>query len=260
MLRSFKVIAAVVALAAFAACGSDSSKSAKPASPAAAPDAKKVDTSTAATITGKVIFEGTPPENTVIKTASDPTCADANKGGLKTETYMVDKGGLENVFVYIKDGLGNKYLFDTPMDPVKLDQRGCHYIPHVVGVRVGQPLEIVNSDNTMHNIHGMPQTNREFNFGQAVAGMKQAVTFTAPEVLIPFKCDVHAWMYAYVGVVDNPYFAVTADGGAFELKTIPPGTYTIEAVHEKLGRQTQTVTLGEKDKKDITFTFKAPTS
>jgi hypothetical protein len=110
----------------------------------------------------------------------------------------------------------------------------------------------------MHNVHGRPEANREFNFGQMVAGMKNDVTFTVPEVLIPFKCDVHSWMYAYVGVVDNPYYAVTANGGKFELKTIPPGTYTIEAVHEKLGRQSQQVTLGEKDSKEITFTFKAP--
>ena len=258
MLRSFKVLAGVCAVAAMAACGSDSSKSAKPSSPAAAPDAKKVDAATASMIKGRVVLDGNAPAPTPIKTDSDPACAEGNKDGLKSESYVVDNGGLENVFVYIKDGLGNKYLFDTPTDPVKLDQKGCHYTPHVVGVRVTQPLQIVNSDNTMHNVHGRPEANREFNFGQMVAGMKNDVTFTVPEVLIPFKCDVHAWMYAYVGVVDNPYFAVTDNGGKFELKTIPPGTYTIEAVHEKLGRQSQQVTLGEKDSKEITFTFKAP--
>lgn len=256
MFRSFKVLAVVCALAALGACGSDSSQSAKPSSPA--PDAKKVDTATAATITGKVMLDGAAPAPAIIKTGSDPTCAAANRGDLKSETFVVDNGALENVFVYIKDGLGNKYLFDTPTEPVKLDQRGCHYVPHVLGVRVGQPLQIANSDNTLHNVHGMPQTNREFNFGQPLAGVKQDVTFTVAEVLIPFKCDVHSWMNAYIGVVDHPYFAVTGTGGTFELKTIPPGTYTIEAVHEKLGRQTQQVTLGEKDSKEIAFTFKAP--
>jgi hypothetical protein len=256
MFRSFKVLAAVCVLAALAACGSDTSKSATPGSPA--PDAKKVDPATAATLTGKVLLDGTAPAPTEIKTASDPTCTEANKDGLKSETYVVDNGALENVFVYIKDGLGNKYIFDTPTEPVKLDQKGCHYSPHVVGLRTTQPLEIINSDNTMHNVHGRPEANREFNFGQVVAGMKNDVTFTVPEVLIPFKCDVHSWMYAYVGVVDNPYFAVTGNGGKFELKTIPSGTYTVEAVHEKLGRQSQQVTLGDKDSKDITFTFKAP--
>ena len=256
MSRSFRLLAAA-ALVALAACGSDSSKSAKPAS-APAPDAKRVDPATAANVSGKVLFEGAPPAAASIKMASDPACEAANKGGeLKSETYTVENGGLDNVFVYVKDGLGNKFIFDTPTESVKLDQKGCHYVPHVLGLRTAQPLEIVNSDATMHNVHGMPETNREFNYGQAVAGMKNTVVFTTPEVLIPFKCDVHAWMNAYIGVVDNPYFAVTGSGGRFELKSLPPGTYTIEAVHEKLGRQTQSVTLGEKDSKDITFTFKA---
>jgi hypothetical protein len=257
MSHRYQAIACAALLAAVTACsGSDSSKSAEPSSPKAAPDAKKVDASTAATITGRVLFEGTPPVNPVISMSSDPACVSANKGDITSERYVIDDGGLENVFVYIKDGLGNKYLFDTPTEAVKIDQKGCHYVPHVLGIRTTQPLEIVNSDNTMHNVHGMPETNREFNFGQPVPGMKNAVTFTTPEVLIPFKCDVHSWMAAYVGVVDHPYFAVSGNGGKFELRTIPPGTYTIEAVHEKLGRQSQTVTLGEKESKDIKFTFK----
>ena len=254
MIRNYKAIALTILLVATSGC-SDSSKSAEPSSPAAAPDAKKVDTATAAKITGKVLFEGTPPPNAPINTSSDSGCGEAGKN-LTSETIVVDNGGLQNVFVYIKDGLGNKYIFDTPTEPVKLDQRGCHYVPHVVGLRTTQPLEVINSDNTMHNVHGMAEANREFNQGQPVIGMKNTVTFTTPEVLIRFKCDVHAWMYAYVGVVSHPYFAVSGSGGKFELRTIPPGTYTIEAVHEKLGRQTQTVTLGEKDAKEITFTFK----
>ncbi len=255
MLRSSKALWCAILLAALAACsGGDANKSAPPSSPAAAPDAKKVDTATAATVKGKVVLDGTAPANPVIKMSSDPACGSAEMRG---ESYVVDNGALENVFVYVKDGLGNKYIFDTPTEPVKLDQKGCHYSPHVLGIRVTQPLEIINSDNTMHNVHGMPDTNREFNFGQVVAGMKNTVTFTTPEVMIPFKCDVHAWMHAYIGVVNHPYFAVTGSGGTFELKSLPPGTYTIEAWHEKLGRQTQSVSLGEKDSKDVVFTFKA---
>ena len=254
MSRIYRVLACVVVLAGLAACsGTDSSKSAEPSSPAAAPDARKVDAGTAATLKGKVVLEGTAPENPIIKMASDPACGNAEVRG---ESYLVDNGALENVFVHIKDGLGNKYIFDTPTEPVKLDQKSCHYVPHVVGVRVTQPLEISNSDPTLHNVHGMPETNREFNFGQVIAGIKNTVSFTAPEVMIPFKCDVHSWMNAYIGVVSHPYFAVTDKAGTFELKTVPPGTYTIEAWHEKLGRQTQSVTLGEKDSKEITFTFK----
>src|SRR6185369_4841561 len=149
MLRIYKVLACVALAGAMAACSGDPSKSAEPSSPKAAPDAKKVDPATAATITGKVIVEGTPPENATIKMTSDSACGAAEA---RAETYVVDNGGLKNVFVYVKDGLGNKYIFDTPTEPVKLDQKGCHYSPHVVGLRTTQPLEIINSDNTMHNV------------------------------------------------------------------------------------------------------------
>ena len=258
MFRIYRVFGCLLLAGGIAACGgSDPAKSADPSSPAAAPDAKKVDPGTAATITGKVVLEGTPPANPVLKMSSDPACTAANSGDVLADTFVVDNGGLQNVFVYIKDGLGNKYIFDTPTEPVKLDQKGCKYVPHVVGVRTTQPLEVSNSDATLHNVHGIPESNREFNVGQPIAGMKNTVTFTTPEVAVPFKCDVHNWMVAYVGVVSHPYFAVSGGGGKFELRTIPPGTYTIEAWHEKLGRQQQTVTLGEKDSKDITFTFKA---
>jgi hypothetical protein len=253
MTRITIAFACVALVAGLAACGGDSSRSAEPASPAAAPDAKKVDTATASTIKGKVLLEGTPPENPVLKMSSDPACGTAE---VRAESYLVENGNLQNVFVHIQDGLGNKYIFDTPTEPVKLDQKGCRYTPHVVGVRVTQPLEVSNSDETLHNVHGMPRVNREFNQGQPIVGMKNTVAFTSPEVMVPFKCDVHAWMSAYVGVVSHPYFAVTGKDGTFELKTVPPGTYTIEAWHEKLGRQTQSVTLGEKDSKDLTFTFK----
>jgi hypothetical protein len=138
-----------------------------------------------------------------------------------------------------------------------LNQQGCHYTPHVFGVQVGQPLDILNSDDTLHNVHAAAQVNQEFNLGQPFKGMKTTRTFDKPEVMIPFKCDVHTWMNAFVGVLAHPYFAVSADGGKFSLKTLPPGTYEIEAWHEKLGTQTQTVTVGEKETKEITFTFMA---
>ena len=254
MSRIYKTLACAALAAAIAAWGgSDQSKSAEATSPKAAPDAVKVDASKAGTITGKVVFEGAVPESAVIKTSSDSACG----SDLRAETYVVDNGGLKNVFVYIKDGLGNKYLFDTPTEPVKIDQKGCHYIPHVVGVRTTQPLEISNSDATLHNVHGMAKNNAEFNQGQPVQGVKNTVTFNRAEVLIPFKCDVHAWMNAYVGVVDHPYFAVSGDGGKFELRGVPAGTYSVEAVHEKLGRVSLPVTLGEKESKELTFTFKA---
>jgi plastocyanin len=175
---------------------------------------------------------------------------------LTADTVVVNNGGLENVFVYVKSGLGD-YGFDTPATAVTLDQKGCSYTPHVFGVQTGQPVNIVNSDATMHNVHAMATANQEFNFAQPFAGIKNAKTFTAPEIMVHFKCNVHGWMSAYAGVVSHPYFTVSANGGAFELKNLPAGTYTVEAWHEKFGAKTQTVTVGEKEAKTADFTFES---
>jgi plastocyanin len=206
-----------------------------------------------------VALEGMAPANAPIRMNADPICLREAKGPQAMETFVVGSDGksLANVFVYVKDGLGN-YVYDTPTEPAVIDQRECRYRPHVFGMRVGQPLQILNSDPTLHNIHATPKANSEFNTGQPIQGMKTTHTFDQPEVMVPFKCDVHGWMNAYVGVLPHPYFAVTDDSGRFELKTLPPGTYTIEAWHERLGAQTQQVTIGEKETKDVAFTFKAP--
>jgi plastocyanin len=158
------------------------------------------------------------------------------------------------VFVYVKDGLGN-LKFPVPTTPLVLDQKGCQYRPHVFGVQAGQPIEILNSDATLHNIHAWPQANQEFNMGQALQGMKDTHTFTTQEIMVPFRCDVHRWMNSFVGVVAHPFFAVTGADGAFSLKGLPPGTYTIEAWHEKFGTKTASVTIGAKESKDVAFTF-----
>jgi plastocyanin len=246
----------VVALSIAAAACSGEQKEAAPAPPA---NAQRVDASTSGALSGRVSFEGTAPENPRVKISGDPLCARAHASGMTFENYIVTDGGLDNVFVYVKDGLGN-YYFDAPTQPVKLDQQGCRYVPHVVGVQVGQAVEVSNSDATMHNVHAVPEVNREMNIGQHVKDQKDTHTFTAAEVMVPLKCDLHPWMNAYVGVVAHPYYAVTKDGGRFELKNLPAGTYTIEAWHEKAGTQTQQVTIGEKETKDVNFTFKAPAS
>ena len=163
------------------------------------------------------------------------------------------------MFVYVKDGLGN-YYFETPATAVTLDQKGCRYTPHVLGAQTGQPIEIVNSDATLHNVNAVATVNRGFNFGQPMKGLKNTTSFTAPEVMVRLKCDVHGWMSAYVGVLPHPYFAVTTGGGTFNIPNVPAGTYVVEAWHEKLGTQTQNVTLGENDSKELSFTFKAATS
>ncbi len=259
-LRSVWVYTLGLTVAATVACGGGQETSTTTAStPAAAPaGGQRVDASTAATVTGTIALEGTPPANETIRMNADPVCVKEAKGAQTQETFVVGNDGktLGNVFVYVKDGLGN-YVYDAPSDMAKLDQHGCRYTPHVFGIRVGQPLEITNSDPTLHNIHATPKVNQEFNTGQPIQGMKTTHTFTAKEVMVPFKCDVHGWMNAYVGVLDHPYFDVTEADGKFELKGLPPGTYTIEAWHERLGPMTQSVTVAEKDNKEVPFTFKA---
>ena len=223
-----------------------------------APESAKVDPATAATISGKVMLEGTAPKNEPIKMNADAVCMRKNATPQAQETYTVGDGGsLQNVFVYVKDGLGTRQ-FDTPSQEITLDQQSCRYHPHVFGIQTGQTMVILNSDPTLHNIHALPKAgeNDEFNTGQPIQGMKTNHVFTKKEVMVPFKCDVHGWMNAYVGVLDHPYFAVTGDKGTFELKNLPPGTYTIEAWHEKGGTQTMSVTVGPKETKEANFTFK----
>jgi plastocyanin len=172
-----------------------------------------------------------------------------------TAEFVVGSGGtFGNVFVYVKDGLGDR-VFPVPPTPVTLSQKGCMYLPRVFGVQVGQTIDLVNDDATLHNIHAVPAANQEFNMAQSIQGMRHQHVFSAREVMVPFKCDVHRWMNAFAGVVDHPFHAVTGDDGSFSLKGLPAGTYTIEAVHEKLGTQTQTVTVGAQETKDLAFTF-----
>ena len=256
MVRIFKAGAAATAALALALGASACGNTQQEAAPAAerAVVTNPVDPATAGSVTGRISFEGAVPKPTPIKMASDPFCE--KQGAAVSETIVVGAdGGLKNVFVYVKDGLGT-LRFPVPATPVVLDQKGCRYDPHVFGVQAGQPVEIVSSDATLHNIHALPQANREFNTGQPVPGVPHRHTFSTKEVMVPFKCDVHRWMNAYVGVLDHPFYSVTSDAGSFELKGLPPGTYTIEAWHEKLGTQTQTVTIGEKETRSVQFSFK----
>jgi plastocyanin len=260
-LRNVLVYGIGFALAAsVAACGGGSSGGTASSAPAPAPGATKIDSATVGELKGTVALDGAAPKNADIKMNADPVCIKQTAGSSQTqETFILGKDGksLANVFVYVKDGLGN-YVYDMPTESAKIDQQNCRYHPHVFGMRVGQKLEIVNSDPTLHNIHAMPKNNTEFNNGQPIQGMKMDHTFTAKEIMVPFKCDVHGWMNAYVGVLDHPFFAVTDDEGKFDIKGLPPGTYTIEAWHEKAGATTQSVTIGAKETKEITFTLKAP--
>lgn len=226
--------------------------------PAPAGGGKTVDAATAGSITGHVKFEGTPPPAETLRMATDQKCVQGAGPNPQSDAVLVAAdGSLKNVFVHVKDGLDPAYSFAVPTEAVVLDQKGCIYTPRVIGVRVGQTLEIVNSDPTLHNVHAVPLQNQEFNKGQPFQGMRERQVFTVPEVMVRFMCNVHGWMAAHVGVVAHPFFAVTNETGKFELKGIPPGTYTIEAWHEKFGRQTERVTITERGSQAVTFTFKA---
>lgn len=251
------LVTAACVLAAMAGCSSDSSTPAAP--PAAAPvPGKPVDPATAGSISGRVTFDGPAPAPQHVRMSSDPGCVQAGGPNPVSDAVLVGAdGALQNAFVYIKAGLDPSYTFDVPATPVELDQKGCVYAPRVVGVRVGQPLVVSNSDPTFHNVHATPTMNREFNQGLAVQGSHLTHTFTAPEVMMRFKCDVHGWMAAWVGVVAHPFFAVTGADGSFSLQGVPPGTYTIEAWHERFGRRTAQVVVGDRQAATTSFTFTA---
>ena len=252
MTRRFHTLLMLAALLPAAACGGGS-ESAAPATPA--PTVSPVDPATAGSIAGRISFEGTPPAPQPIRMNSDPTCESQSAGATSEALIVGPEGGLQNVFVYVRDGLGD-LAFPIPSTPILLDQQGCRYVPHVLGAQVGQTVEVLNSDPTLHNVHAVPTANSEFNIGQPLPGMKHTHVFSASEVMVPFKCDVHPWMTAYIGVLDHPFFAVTGADGTFELQGLPPGTYTIEAWHETLGTRTQSVTVAEQEATgDVTFSF-----
>jgi hypothetical protein len=206
-------------------------------------------------VTGRISFDGAPPQRAPLRMAGDPGCKPGPES-LSEATIVGPDMGLMNVFVHVKDGLGNR-IYETPTTPVVLDQQGCRYEPHVFGVHVGQPIEVRNSDPTLHNVHAIPKANDEFNFGQQPSTPPMIRMFETPEIGVSFQCDVHGWMRAYANVVNHPFYAVTKEDGTFEIKGLPAGTYTIEAWHERLGTQSQQVTIAE-GSPNVTaaFTFK----
>ncbi len=227
-------------------------------SPPPAPVAT-LDPATTGVIAGTVRLEGTPPDAPMIRMDGDKRCAGLVPGATRAmESYGVGPGGtLANVFVYVKSGLDGR-SFPVPQTPVVLDQQRCWYEPRVVGVRVGQPLEVRNSDPLLHNVRADSAVNEPFNQGQPVQGVRYSHTFSTEEVMVPMKCDVHAWMQAWIGVVDHPYFAVTGPDGAFSLPNLPAGNYTVEAWHEAAGTVTGTATVSARGTASLTLSLKVP--
>jgi hypothetical protein len=220
-------------------------------------------TAAAANITGKVALKGTPKPEITVDMAADPKCGALHDKPVTTRHYVVDKdGGLANVLVYVKSGLTEK-SFPVPAEVPVLDQNGCEYQPYVMGVMVNQKLKIRNSDPTLHNVHATPKAgtgNKEFNFAQPVKGMETEKSFTNVEIPVRFKCDVHPWMFAYVGVFDHPFYAVTGKDGTFTVKGVPKGKYVLEAYHVKTHGTnpgvTQEVTVEADTKADFTIELK----
>lgn len=222
------------------------------------PDAGKnfvtIDPATAGTISGTIHFSGKAPARVLIDMGQDPVCSlsDANY----SEQYMVHDGGLQNVFIYVKDGLGNK-AYAPPSTPVVIDQKGCRYVPHVVGVMAGQPIQFKNSDGTMHNVHMTPTlaTNQAVDLSEAPNSGGETRVLSTPELMIPARCNNHPWMETFLNVAANPFYAVSDADGHFTIKGLPPGTYAIVADHETMGTQTATVTVAAKQTAAQDFTF-----
>lgn len=212
----------------------------------------QVDPATAAMISGTVSLVGAAPQPQKIDMALDPAC----KGDNESEPIAVRDGKLANVFIYVKTGLEGK-RFTVPPQPVTMGQKGCRYVPHVVGLMAGQRLAVINSDPTTHNVHPMPNANHAFNAAQPPDAPPVEHTFSTPEIMIPVKCNNHPWMRAYLNIVPHPFFAVTGSDGEFAITGLPPGTYTIAAVQEELGEQDQTVTVVPKEGKKLDFSFAA---
>jgi plastocyanin len=248
------LVLAILGLLLLSAC----SKEEKPAATAgeekkaAAAAPTPIDQSTVGSVSGVVKYAGAAPKPVKIDMSQDPAC----KGSNTVETLVVNSGNLENAFVYVKDGLGSR-TFEVPKEPVTLDQQGCRYHPHVIGIMTGQTLKVLNSDPTTHNIHPTPKDNREWNESQPPKAAAIEKSFAREEMMLPVKCNQHPWMKMYINVVKSPFFAVTDKDGKYTLKGLPPGTYTIAVVQEKLGEQTQQIAVGPKESKTADFTMKA---
>ncbi len=219
------------------ALGSACNKAADTNTPTTDNAAAKTYNGPVGTVAGVIAFNGTPPAPKKIDTSADPVCGQKNPT-LSTEDTVVKDGKLANVFVYLKEGTladGTKigdYTWAAPSTPVTLDQNGCHYRPHVLGIQTNQKLTITNSDPTQHNIHPQPKNNPEWNQTQPNGAPPIEKTFARSEVLIPVKCNQHPWMKAYIGVLKSPFFAVSGEDGSFTIKGVPAGTYTVAAWHE----------------------------
>jgi hypothetical protein len=260
-MKRFWIGCGAASLLLLAGCGSsDQSSNVKPkeeATKTAAGVPAATDEANAGTVTGKVSFSGDKPVMKTLSMDATPACARAHTTPQKSQEVVVnDNGTLKNVFVYVKSGLPDKQ-WSPPGGAIKLEQKGCMYEPHVFGVMANQEFEIINDDPTNHNIHPLPKDNKEWNESQPPKGDSKLKHFAREEVMIPVKCNVHPWMRSYIGVVGHPFFAVTGADGSFSIKGLPPGKYTLQVWHEKLGTKDVEVEVGAKESKTVDFELKS---
>jgi Carboxypeptidase regulatory-like domain len=215
---------------------------------AATPDA-----ASAGSISGVVNFKGAVPKQAMLDMTGDPMCPQTPQ---PSETVVVNKGKLANVFVYVKEG-ASAGPFPVPSEPVVLDQKNCRYNPHVMGIMAKQPFKITNTDQADHNIHDMPSHNPAWNETQMPTDKPIVKSFPNPEMNVVLQCNQHPWMRAYVNVMSNPFYAVSGQDGSFEIKNLPPGEYTLAAVHEKFGEKTIKISVEPKQTAKADFEFSA---
>jgi plastocyanin len=245
---------ALLALIMLAGCSKPQPSSEQPA---AAPKAAtiRVDAATAGSVSGVVNFKGAGAKTKPLDMTADPGCPTSPQ---PSEAVVLTNGKLANVFIYVKEGLPQG-AFAIPTEPVVLDQKGCRYSPHMLGLMTGQLLKITNTDTADHNIHDMPSKNQAFNESQMPTDKPIGKTFATPEMMIPVQCNQHPWMRAYINVMSHPYFAVSAADGSYEIKNLAPGEYTLIAVHEKFGEQSMKVKVEPKGTAKAPFIFSAGT-
>jgi len=214
----------------------------------------------ASTIIGTITFDGKAPVLRPIAMDAEPVCAKKHAGHpVQNEMLVLGNGQtMGNVMVWVSKGLPAGKTYPAPKDPVVVDQDGCMYLPHVMGIMVGQPYRILNTDGILHNIHTLPKINPSFNRGQPATVKEMTTNFPKAESMFQIKCDVHPWMSAYMGVFTHPFYSVTKTDGKFTISGLDPGTYEITAWHERLGTQTAMVTVSGTDTKSQNFKFAVP--
>ena len=241
--------ALMLVAAVLAGCGGSASQP-PPPPPGAIPAGESIGT---ATVHGRVTYRGEVPERKPIRMAGETACSHDEDPALKENLIVGPDGALENAVIHVVSGLGDR-IFAPPVEPAEMDQKGCIFVPHVIAVQTNQPILFRSSDPVLHNVHAVAKRNRPFNVSLATRGRTIQRFFSNPEY-VRIKCDIHAWMVAWIAVIDNPFHAVTGHDGTFDLSGLPAGTYEVEVWHEELGTTRSTITLADGERGGIEFVF-----